>query len=208
VILVTIATGARLAPAPAASYARMCAGYGAVIPVTVAYRDGAAQRVLYEGWLAHLPGFAFALPPGQSVHELGYAIDFGPGARAWLEVHAGAYGWICTNPGEWWHREYQIQVDTHLTDTMDATQAQQLRETRDAVGRLEQLLNTTNGALWGALVQTRQAAIDAAGGIAGFPALLAADDAGAIAAELAAALPADIAAQVAAHLVVSVSATP
>lgn len=111
-LLVTIATGHRLAPNPAASYARMCEAYGGLIPVTSAYRDSAAQAHLRREYLAGRG--AFALPAGRSKHEIGEAADFAAGARLWLSLHAEEHGWVRTNPDEWWHREYFPGSDRHL----------------------------------------------------------------------------------------------
>lgn len=115
--LVTIATGHQLAPGPAASYARMCAAARATLPVTSAYRSTERQAELHAGWVKRLPGYAFALPPGSSLHERGAAVDFAAGAYSWLEQHATAHGWRRTNPLERWHYEYDPTRDRHLADT-------------------------------------------------------------------------------------------
>lgn len=112
--LVTIAPGHQLAPAPAASYARMCTAYGGTIPVTSAWRSTAEQEALRAAYMA---GTApFALPAGTSVHELGAALDVGKAARLWMSLHAADHGWVRTNPAEWWHYEYRAARDQHLTD--------------------------------------------------------------------------------------------
>lgn len=118
--LVTLPDGHLLAAAPAASYTRMSAAYGSPLPVRSAYRTPAEQDALYYGWVHHLPGYAFALPAGTSVHELGYAVDFVDTVWLWLTLHAGPYGWYRTNPGEQWHYEYAASRDAHLTDAVVA----------------------------------------------------------------------------------------
>jgi hypothetical protein len=114
--LVTLPDGHQLDAGAAASYLRMSGAYGSLLPVTSAYRSTTEQARLRAGWLAHLPGFNFALPAGSSVHELGRAVDFGQGAYGWLEVYAGLFGWHRTNPAERWHYEYDLTRDRHLAD--------------------------------------------------------------------------------------------
>lgn len=90
--------------------------------LTTAYRDSAYQRKLYNGWMARLPGYNFALPPGHSMHELGLAVDVTQVTADWMAAHGAAYGWTrpagwnakgITNP-EWWHFEYSILRDTKI----------------------------------------------------------------------------------------------
>lgn len=118
--LVAVAGGKLLAPAAAASVARMNAARGRALAITSAYRDPRAQAQLYAGWVARLPGYNYALPPGLSVHEKGRAADFGPSGYTWLEAHAAAHGWRRTNPAERWHYEYDVTRDRHLADVVPA----------------------------------------------------------------------------------------
>jgi hypothetical protein len=115
-ILTRIVTGFQLDAPAAASYARASTAFGSPLPVTSAYRSTAEQRALYDGWIRRRPGYNFALPPGQSVHELGLAVDFTPAAYTWLETNAAEFGWHSTNPLERWHYEYMIGRDRHLAD--------------------------------------------------------------------------------------------
>lgn len=109
VTLVTIAPGHSLAPAPAASYARMRA-LGCPAGITSSWRSPARQAYLYDGWVRRLPGFAFALPPGSSQHERGYALDLKWDAAAWVRAHP-EHGWRFTNRSEWWHVDYFLVTD-------------------------------------------------------------------------------------------------
>ena len=61
--------------------------------ITTAYRDRAYQQRLYDGWIARLPGYNFALPPGTSKHELGLAVDVDWTTAQWLVTHGAEYGW-------------------------------------------------------------------------------------------------------------------
>jgi hypothetical protein len=115
-ILVTLPDGHRLDVSAAASYTRMSAAHGHPLLVTSAYRSLAEQAYLYAGWIAHLPGFNFALRPGTSQHQLGLAVDFDATEYIWLETHAADYGWRRTNPAERWHYEYFEHLDLHLLD--------------------------------------------------------------------------------------------
>lgn len=109
VTLVPIAPGHSLAPAPAASYARMLAA-GCPLGITSSWRSPETQRYLYDGWMRRLPGFAFALPPGSSKHEIGYALDLKAAAASWVRAHP-EHGWRFTNPNEWWHVDYFLVAD-------------------------------------------------------------------------------------------------
>ncbi|GMA22297.1 hypothetical protein GCM10025864_44620 [Luteimicrobium album] len=104
--------GHRLMPDAAASFARMQKARGSAFHVTSAYRSTADQQVLYDGYKAGKPGYNFALPPSQSNHCRGEAVDFGSADYAWLEAHAAAYGWI-QDKNERWHYDYVPSRDTH-----------------------------------------------------------------------------------------------
>lgn len=109
-VLVQVAPGFRLAAAPAASYARMREA-GCPAGITSAYRSLAEQQALRAAYLNGTG--AFALPPGQSRHELGEALDLPRAAAAWVRAHPD-HGWRFTNPAEWWHCEYRLDLDRRV----------------------------------------------------------------------------------------------
>jgi hypothetical protein len=99
--------------------------------ITTAYRDAEYQQKLYDGWMEKLPGYNFALPPGQSKHELGTAVDVDRVTATWMAARGTAYGWDrpigwnakgIKNP-EWWHFEYNILRDTKTFATPMHTDA-------------------------------------------------------------------------------------
>lgn len=103
----------------ATSLSRMAA-QGMPVVITEAYRDGETQAARYRTYLA---GGNFALPPGQSMHERGLAVDFKAPSSAWLLTHGSEHGWRCTNQAEPWHWEYDPDRDQHrLTPTPAPTQ--------------------------------------------------------------------------------------
>lgn len=111
-ILVRLSGGGQLAVNPAASYERMSVERGRALRTNSTTRTRAEQAALYEGWVKRKPGFNFALPPGQSVHERGYAMDVDSREYAWMESYAAAHGWRRTNRREPWHYEYVYVNDT------------------------------------------------------------------------------------------------
>lgn len=115
-ILRALSNGGKLATAAALSFERMSAEYGRPIPTSSTTRTFAEQSALYRGWIYRLPGYNYALPPGTSVHERGYAIDVAAAARLWMGIHAAEHGWYRTNPAEWWHYEYAAARDTRALD--------------------------------------------------------------------------------------------
>lgn len=118
--LVTVAPGHQLAPAAAASLERMRAD-GCPILITEAWRSRATQQQRRDAYLAGRG--AFALPPGQSWHELGLAVDWKRAAATWVRAHP-EHGWRFTNPDEWWHADYIAVYDRHryrLTPPKPAT---------------------------------------------------------------------------------------
>ena len=116
VTLVTIAAGHSLAPAPAASYERMRAA-GCPPGITSSYRSSEEQARLRALYLAGQG--AFALPPGTSQHERGYALDLKSAAAAWVRAHP-EHGWRFTNKSEWWHVDYFIVADIAAITTAPA----------------------------------------------------------------------------------------
>lgn len=116
--LTVIATGHSLATTAAASYARLVVLFGATIPIPKrlgAFRTFAQQQELRDLFLSG--NGAFALPPGNSQHELGLAMDVGRPARKWMKENAGAHGWRRTNPAEKWHFEYTAADDQFIGET-------------------------------------------------------------------------------------------
>jgi hypothetical protein len=110
--LTVIATGHSLATPAAASYARLTVLFGGTIPIPKplgAFRSFAQQQELRDLFLAGKG--AFALPPGNSQHELGLAMDVGKPARTWMKQNAGPHGWRRSNPKEAWHFEYNAAHD-------------------------------------------------------------------------------------------------
>lgn len=76
-----------------------------------AWRSAEWQQVLFDRALAQYGSRAEAtkwvLPPEESAHVKGYAVDVSPlPAARWLETHGAAYGLCRTYDNEWWHFEY------------------------------------------------------------------------------------------------------
>jgi LAS superfamily LD-carboxypeptidase LdcB len=81
-----------------------------------AWRSAEWQQVLFDRAVATYGSTAEAtkwvLPPGDSAHVKGYAIDVSPQSAArWLEAHGAAYGLCRTYDNEWWHFEYLATTD-------------------------------------------------------------------------------------------------
>ncbi|MFZ2511937.1 MAG: M15 family metallopeptidase [Gordonia sp. (in: high G+C Gram-positive bacteria)] len=73
-------------------------------------RSRAEQAVLWRQGLVTYgsPGAArrWVLPPGESTHVTGAAIDVGPrSGAAWLQRNGGRYGLCRPFENEWWHFE-------------------------------------------------------------------------------------------------------
>lgn len=111
----------RLAPAPAASLARIDEQLGRPADVNDAWRSPAQADANYAAWLAYLnggPKAPYALPARDSIHCRGYAVD----SDDWYDATAAAVwrrnGWRQTarypdNPkkDEPWHGEYDEDLD-------------------------------------------------------------------------------------------------
>jgi hypothetical protein len=113
--LTQIATGHDLATVAAASYVRLCDGFGDTIPIPKplgAFRTFEQQQELRDLFLAGKGSFALA--PGNSRHELGLAMDVGKPARAWMADNSAAHGWRRTNKKEAWHFEYTAERDQFI----------------------------------------------------------------------------------------------
>lgn len=76
-----------------------------------AWRSAEWQQILFDRAVRTYGTAAEAstwvLPPEQSAHVKGYAVDVRPqAAAAWLEEHGAEYGLCRTYDNEWWHFEY------------------------------------------------------------------------------------------------------
>nr|WP_083887589.1 M15 family metallopeptidase [Nocardia asiatica] len=107
------ATGTEgLDPALALAYTlaeREARAQGVPLSITSGYRTPAEQQALWEDGVAtYGPDDArrWVLPPEESTHVSGQAIDVGPqqGAR-WLEANGHRWGLCRTFENEWWHFE-------------------------------------------------------------------------------------------------------
>lgn len=83
---------------------------GVEIVVTSGWRSLAKQQQLYQEEIAKYGSSAQAkqwvLPPAESEHPRGRAIDIGPeAAGAWLQRHGSTYGLCRRYANEWWHFE-------------------------------------------------------------------------------------------------------
>lgn len=146
-MLASIGAGFKLDSTSAVSWLRT-KGAGNPAHITTAYRDRAYQQRLYDGWLARKPGYNFALPPGQSKHELGLAVDVDRATANWLSAHGAAYGWRGIK-SEWWHFEYTAAKDTHrhnaTEDDMTPDESRKLNAIYDALFKKDVILPATTG---------------------------------------------------------------
>jgi LAS superfamily LD-carboxypeptidase LdcB len=81
------------------------------------YRSAAYQQRVFDCWVDQLgsPQAArmYALPPAESAHVKGYAMDIAPpSAAAWLEATKGQFGLCRRYEDETWHFEYQSRYKT------------------------------------------------------------------------------------------------
>ena len=85
---------------------------GELIGLTDGYRDAGTQARLFAEAVRRAGSPALAarsvLPPGESRHVAGTALDVRPaeGAR-WLERHGARFGLYRVYDNEWWHFEYR-----------------------------------------------------------------------------------------------------
>ncbi|MEY9891757.1 hypothetical protein ABIA35_005767 [Catenulispora sp. MAP12-49] len=91
------------------------AGLGFVL--NSGYRSAAYQQRVFDCWVKQLgsPQAArqYALPPNESAHVQGYAMDIAPpSAASWLEASQGKYGLCRRYADETWHFEYQARYKT------------------------------------------------------------------------------------------------
>lgn len=85
---------------------------GMTLTVNSGYRSRAYQQRVYDCWVEETGSAQaareHALPPAESAHVAGYAIDVAPpAAAAWLEHTAGRYGLCRRYANEAWHFEYR-----------------------------------------------------------------------------------------------------
>ncbi|MCC3324541.1 D-alanyl-D-alanine carboxypeptidase [Gordonia bronchialis] len=83
---------------------------GVALDITSGRRSVAEQRRLWRSAIATYgsPQAArrWVLPPEQSTHVTGHAVDVGPRAGArWLQTHGYRWGLCRTFVNEWWHFE-------------------------------------------------------------------------------------------------------
>lgn len=76
------------------------------------YRSASYQERIFECWVKELGSAQaarkYALPPSESAHVMGYAMDIAPPAAAsWLEASKGEFGLCRRYADETWHFEYQ-----------------------------------------------------------------------------------------------------
>ncbi|MFW0790828.1 M15 family metallopeptidase [Gordonia sp. CPCC 205333] len=84
---------------------------GVTMWITSGKRSVSEQRALWRDGIARYGSPAAArrwvLPPNESTHVTGAAIDVGPRAgAAWLQVNGRRWGLCRTFDNEWWHFEH------------------------------------------------------------------------------------------------------
>nr|WP_067689849.1 M15 family metallopeptidase [Nocardia jejuensis] len=84
---------------------------GVELWITSGYRSPGEQESMWEDGVATYgsPEAArrWVLPPGESTHVTGQAIDVGPRSGAqWLEDNGNRWGLCRTFENEWWHFEH------------------------------------------------------------------------------------------------------
>lgn len=90
--------------------------HGQLIGLTSGHRDAAEQHRLFTEEVRRTGSPAAArrrvLPPGESAHVAGIALDVRPscGAR-WLELHGHRYHLYRRYDNEWWHFEYRPEYE-------------------------------------------------------------------------------------------------
>ncbi|WP_367147232.1 hypothetical protein AB0870_08420 [Microbacterium proteolyticum] len=125
----------RLAPAPAASLARvdrdMRSAFGRAADINEAWRSPADADKNYAAYLAYLrggPWAPIALPGDKSVHCFGYAVDTDDTSDAQMRIW-NDHGWYWTvyrdrKLVERWHLEYFPGRDNHRNDPAPASTGQ------------------------------------------------------------------------------------
>jgi zinc D-Ala-D-Ala carboxypeptidase len=100
------------------------AAAGVELRVTSGYRSPAEQQKLYDAAIRKYgsPEAAshWVLPPDQSAHVRGQAVDVGPRAGArWLERHGAKFGLCRRYDNEWWHFELLAPADGGVCPTRE-----------------------------------------------------------------------------------------
>jgi len=129
----------RLRSDAAASYKRMRA-QGLPAGITSAYRSAEAQQVLRNKYIAYLNGgpYAnFALPPSQSNHVKGIAIDVPMGSEGWLKEHGAHNGWT-EDANEHWHFNYNPNHDQVAIALAKAAEERRVAQVK--VARIKKVL--------------------------------------------------------------------
>lgn len=110
--LVTV-DGRPVAGFTAAAFSAMraaAAQSGHRLEVVSGFRTLAEQTYLFDSYKSGKCNEGhIAAPPGYSSHQSGRALDLNSragGNLAWLEAHAGSFGFFRTVPGEPWHWEF------------------------------------------------------------------------------------------------------
>lgn len=89
--------------------------YGQLIGLTSGYRDPLTQQRLFDEEVrrsgSHASARTLVLPPAESSHVRGIALDVRPleGAR-WLEQHGARHDLYRTYDNEWWHFEHRPET--------------------------------------------------------------------------------------------------
>ncbi|MBB5917119.1 LAS superfamily LD-carboxypeptidase LdcB [Nocardia transvalensis] len=102
-----------LEPALAAAYSlaeQQAHAEGVPLSITSGYRTPEQQEELWQDGLATYGGpdeaRRWVLPPAESTHVQGRAVDVGPREGAgWLEANGNRWGLCRTFDNEWWHFE-------------------------------------------------------------------------------------------------------
>jgi hypothetical protein len=95
----------------AASFKRAQAGGAPKKRLESGWRSETTQQKLYDLWKSGKGNFA--LPPSQSNHVKGIAIDVYDDLQAWMVKHGAYYGWT-RDKNEPWHFDYDPAKDQAL----------------------------------------------------------------------------------------------
>lgn len=82
------------------------------VAINSGFRSYHEQKLLWDGFNKHLPGFNTAAKPGFSNHQNGIALDIavvggaGNPTYDWLAANATSFGFLRTVSGEPWHWEF------------------------------------------------------------------------------------------------------
>lgn len=82
---------------------------GVVLTITSGFRSAQEQQALWEsavaGYGSEREARRWVLPPTESSHVRGRAVDVDPATGDWLVVHGPAWGLCRVYANEWWHFE-------------------------------------------------------------------------------------------------------